>query len=230
MQLDLADLDSVRQFTDSFKATYDRLDLLINNAGIMVPPFGRTTQGFESQFGINHLGHFALTAQLIDLLNRTAHARVVTTSSTAHRFGSIDFDDLNWHTRKYAAMPAYGQSKLANLLFTYELQRRLAAAGHSTIAVASHPGYAATNLQGDTPTMKVLNQIVAQPQQMGALPTLYAAIDGDVQGGQFFGPQGFAEIRGNPDRVKSNERSYDQADAGHLWTVSEELTGTSFRF
>lgn len=228
MQLDLADLASVHSFTESFKAQYDRLDLLINNAGIMVPPLGRTEQGFETQFGVNHLGHFALTADLIDLLNRTHAARVVTISSTAHRFGTIDFADLNWHDRSYAAMPAYGQSKLANLLFTYELQRRLAAAGHSTLAVASHPGYAATNLQGDSTMMKIVNRVVAQPQAMGALPTLLAATGADIQGGDYYGPSGLAELAGKPEKVQSDDRSYNVQDAQRLWTVSEQLTATPF--
>jgi len=228
MQLDLADLDSIRQFAASFHAQYDQLDLLINNAGIMVPPFGTTTQGFESQFGVNHLGHFLLTALLIDRLNQTPAARVVTVSSIAHRFGKIDFTDLNWQHKEYKPMPAYGQSKLANLLFTYELQRRLTAAGHETIAVAAHPGYTATNLQGDTATMNLMNRLFAQAQPKGALPTLYAATAPAVQGGQYFGPSGLAEIGGNPERVESTVQSHNEDDAQRLWTVSEQLTGISF--
>ncbi len=234
MPLDLADLDSVRQFAESFQAKYEQLDLLINNAGIMIPPFGTTEQGFESQFGINHLGHFALTAQLNDLLVQTPHARVVTVSSIAHRAGRIDFDDLNWQDKPYQAMPAYGQSKLANLLFTYELQRKFAKTKHETIAVAAHPGYTATNLQGDSPMMKLMNRLVAQPQPMGALPTLRAATAPDVHGGEYYGPSGIGEMRGNPERVESNDRSHSFADAKRLWALSEEahryaLPGVSFR-
>lgn len=228
MPLDLADLGSVRQFAGKFKAEYDQLNLLINNAGIMIPPYDRTGHGFESQFGVNHLGHFALTGQLIDLLNNTPHARIVSVSSIAHRFGKIDFNDLNWQHRPYNAMQAYSQSKLANLLFTYELQRKLNGAGHNTIAVAAHPGYTATNLQGDTAMMNLMNRLFAQPQPMGALPTLYAATASDVQGGQYFGPSGVAEIGGNPERVKSNEQSHDLDTAQRLWTVSEALTETMF--
>ncbi len=226
MQLDLADLDSVRQFAEHFQAEHNRLDLLINNAGIMVPPFGTTEQGFEQQFGVNHLGHFALTAGLIDRLIETPGARVVNVSSSAHRFGKVDFEDLNWQHKEYSAMGAYGQSKLANLLFTYELQRKLEQASHGTIAVAAHPGYTATNLQGDTAPMQLMNRLVAQPQPMGALPTLYAATARDVRGGQYFGPSGILEMGGNPERVESNARSHDKGNAYQLWTVSEALTDT----
>ena len=228
MRLDLADLDSVRAFAEAFLAEYDRLDLLINNAGIMVPPYGTTEQGFEQQFGVNHLGHFLLTALLIERLNSTPNARIISVSSIAHRFGTIDFDDLNWQRKEYKAMRAYGQSKLANLLFTYELQRRLAAAGHETIAVAAHPGYTATRLQGDKSSMRLMNRLLAQPQPMGALPTLYAATSDDVNGGDYIGPSGIAEIGGNPERVESNARSHDKGSAHQLWTVSEELADTHF--
>ena len=228
MALDLADLDSVRAFAEQFGAKYDRLDVLVNNAGVMVPPQGTTAQGFETQFGVNHLGHFALTAHLMDLLNETPGARVVSVSSTAHQFGQINFDDLNWQKRPYSAWTAYGQSKLANLLFTYELQRRLRAAG-GTFAVAAHPGWAATSLQNESAVMGMMNRLFAQTPQMGALPTLYAATAPEVEGGQYFGPSGLAELGGNPERVKSNARSHDLADARRLWEVSEELTGVPFR-
>ena len=228
MSLDLGDLDSVRRFAEEVLARYDRLDLLVNNAGLMVPPAGQTAQGFETQFGVNHLGHFALTARLIGRLNATPGARVVTVSSAAHRFGQIGFDDLNWKDRPYNAWQAYGQSKLANLLFTYELQRRLAAAGHHTRAVAAHPGYAATNLQGEGAVMRVMNRLLAQPQGMGALPSLYAAAAPQVQGGQYFGPSGPAELGGPPRRVESSARSHNLRDARRLWQVSEELTGVPF--
>ncbi|MGY2895919.1 oxidoreductase [Deinococcus sp. UYEF24] len=230
MALDLTDLNSVRAFADAFKASYDHLDLLVNNAGIMVPPLGRTAQGFESQFGVNHLGHFALTARLIERLEQTPGARVVSVSSIAHRSGQIDFADLNWRSRRYIPMLAYGQSKLSNLLFTYELQRRLKAAGKNTLAVAAHPGWAATNLQGGSAGSQLANRLFAQSQAMGALPTLHAATAPDVTGGEFDGPSGLLELGGNPERVRSNTRSYDENDARRLWEVSEELTGLTFRF
>ncbi|GGL90668.1 short-chain dehydrogenase [Deinococcus aerolatus] len=227
MPLDLGDLDSVRAFAEDFRRRYDTLDLLVNNAGIMVPPRGETAQGFETQFGVNHLGHFALTAQLMGLLNATPGARVVTLSSIAHRFGQIEFDDLNWKTREYRPMPAYGQSKLANLLFTYELQRRLQAAGKTTIAVAAHPGYAATGLQGEGGNDGLMG-LFAQTQEMGALPGIYAATAPEVEGGQYFGPSGLAEIAGHPQRVASNRHSQDVQTARQLWEVSERLTGVAF--
>jgi len=228
MQLDLADLDSVCHFAENFKARYTRLDLLINNAGIMVPPLGKTKQGFESQFGTNHLGHFALTAQLLERLVKQPGARIVTVSSIAHRFGEIDFADLNWQQKPYKAMAAYGQSKLANLLFTQELQQRLAAAGHDTIAVAAHPGYTATNLQGDSAGMNLMNRLFAQPQRMGALPSLYAATAADLRGGDYIGPSGLGEIAGNPEKVASAAKAQDRAVAKQLWAQSEMLTNLSF--
>jgi len=170
MQLDLSDLASVRRFADEFSSHYDRLDILINNAGIMAIPFGKTADGFELQFGTNHLGHFALTGLLLDFLIRTPKARVTTVSSGGHRFGKIDFDNLNGE-KDYDRGGAYAQSKLANLLFTYELQRRLEGAGVDTIAVAAHPGWTATNLQAHWRMVRVLNPFIAQEPKMGALPT-----------------------------------------------------------
>ena len=228
MQLDLSDLDSVRQFAEAFRAKHARLDLLINNAGIMVPPYGKTAQGFETQFGVNHLGHFALTGSLLDLLLGTPGSRVVTVSSIAHYFGRVDFSDLNWE-KGYKPQAAYGQSKLANLLFTYELQRRLAQAGKGTLAVAAHPGWTETNLQEHAKSAKFLNRFLAQQPLMGALPTLYAATESDVNGGEYYGPSGFLEMSGAPKRVKSNKRSHDQEAAARLWSVSEDLTGVRFQ-
>ncbi len=224
MRLDLSNLDSVREFAEEFRAKHARLDLLINNAGIMVPPYGKTAQGFETQFGVNHLGHFALTGLLLDLLLSTPGSRVVTVSSIAHYLGKIDFSDLNWE-RGYKAQAAYGQSKLANLLFTYELQRRLAAAGKDTLAVAAHPGWTSTNLQEHAPSVKFMNRFFGQEPLMGALPTLYAATESDVKGGGYYGPSGFLEMNGPPKRVKSNKRSRDENVAERLWNVSEDLTG-----
>ncbi len=228
MQLDLSDLDSVRRFAEAFRTKYSRLDLLINNAGIMVPPYAKTAQGFETQFGVNHLGHFALTGSLLDLVTSTPDSRVVTVSSVAHLMGKIDFSDLNWENG-YKAQAAYGQSKLANLLFTYELQRRLTAAGKDTLAVAAHPGWTETNLQEHAKPVKFLNRFLAQQPSMGALPTLYAATEPSVKGAEYFGPSGFMEMNGPPKRVKSNKRSHDQNVAERLWNVSEDLTGVHFQ-
>ncbi len=237
MALDLADLASVRSFAALFTAGHDRLDMLVNNAGVMAIPRRETADGFEMQFGTNHLGHFALTGLLLPLLLRTPNARVVTVSSGVHRMGRINFDDLQGQHR-YSRWGAYGQSKLANLLFTYELQRRLAAAGNSVISVAAHPGYAATNLQygGSDRTgtslqarvMDVLNKVVAQSAEMGALPTVYAAASPAVQGGDYIGPRGPAEQRGWPVKVQSSGRSHDRSVAARLWQVSEQLTGVSY--
>ena len=229
MLLDLGDLESVRRFATEFRTRCARLDLLVNNAGIMTPPFGQTAQGFESQFGTNHLGHFALTGLLLDLLLQTSTSRVVTVSSVAHRYGKIDFDNLNW-AHGYDRSRAYGQSKLANLLFTHELQRRLTAAGAKTLAVAAHPGWTETNLQAHSGFYNFLNPLLAQKSPMGALPTLYAATAADVLGGGYYGPSGFLEVRGYPQKVSSNDRSHDKAVAGRLWSVSEELTGVVYPF
>ncbi len=227
MQLDLGDLNSVKAFAADFRAKYQRLDLLINNAGVMMPPYGKTKQGFEQQFGINHLGHFALTGLLLDMLNATPNARIVTVSSGAHRFGDINFEDLNWE-KSYPRQRAYGQSKVANLLFTYELQRRLAAAGQHTLAVAAHPGWTATNLQQYSGAFRLFNPIFAQTTDMGALPTLYAATAPDVRGADYFGPGGFMEMRGYPKKVSSNTHSHDEQVARRLWDVSEKLTQVTF--
>jgi NAD(P)-dependent dehydrogenase (short-subunit alcohol dehydrogenase family) len=219
----LADLDSVAAFALDFKAHYERLDLLINNAGIMRPPYQLTRQGFESQFGVNHLGHFALTSRLLERLLHTAGARVVTVSSLFERLGRINFDDLQ--ARKgYQASRAYGQSKLANMLFTYELQRRLAAAGSDVMAVAAHPGWAATQLQKSA-SIQFFNRFLAQKPEKGALPTLYAATAPEVQGGDYIGPGGFMELRGPPKKVTAGAAAHDPAVAARLWAVSEEMTG-----
>ena len=224
--LDLADLASVRAFADSWDG---EIDLLINNAGVMIPPLSRTADGFELQFGTNHLGHFALTNLLLDHVT----GRVVTVSSTGHRAGKIDFDDLNWERKPYKAWRAYGQSKLANLLFTAELQRRLTAAGSGVLANAAHPGYASTNLQfhsgsGIMDRISVIgNRLIAQDENGGALPTLYAAV-ADVPGNSFAGPSGFLEQRGAPKLVGRTSSARDMDVARRLWDVSEQLTSVSF--
>jgi NAD(P)-dependent dehydrogenase (short-subunit alcohol dehydrogenase family) len=239
MPLDLASLDSVRRFAGGFLAAYDRLDILVNNAGVMAIPHLKTADGFEMQFGTNHLGHFAVTGWLMPCILATPAARVVTVSSSAHQIGRIRFDDLNGE-RSYVKWSAYGQSKLANLLFVYELQRKLAAAGSTAISVAAHPGFANTNLQSVGPQMEgsrfgvrlmaAVNRLAAQSAAMGALPQIYAATSPQVLGGDFIGPDGFMEQRGFPVKVKSNARSRDGAVAARLWTVSEQLTGVTYSF
>ncbi len=230
-ELDLTSLESIRATTEQLRSDYDRIDLLINNAGVMWTPKSTTKDGFELQFGTNHLGHFAFTGLLLDRLLPTAGSRVVTVSSTGHRIrADIHFDDLQWQ-RRYSRVGAYGQSKLANLLFTYELQRRLASRG-TTIAVAAHPGGSRTELTRNLPARLARVSSVIEPlfqeAAMGALPTLRAAADPGVLGGQYFGPDGFAELQGYPKVVASSDRSHDVGLQRRLWAVSEELTGVVY--
>ncbi len=237
MPLDLASLESVRAFAAGFQEQHTQLDVLCNNAGVMALPFRKTTEGFEMQIGTNHLGHFALTGLLLGALQQAEAPRVVTVSSLAHNFGKIRFNDLNW-SRGYRKWPAYGQSKLANLLFAFELQRRLERSGQQLISVAVHPGYAATNLQAAGPIMEnstfgkslmdVSNSLLAQPADMGALPSLYGCTSPHVEGGRFYGPGGFQQLRGHPVQVKCSRRARSEADASRLWTLSEDLTGVEY--
>ena len=234
IELDVASLASVRLFAEEFSERHGRLDLLVNNAGIMMVPFGQTDDGFERQLGTNHLGHFALTGLLLDTLLATDASRVVNIASLAHRSGRMDFDDLMFERGGYTPMSVYGRSKLANLLFTYELQRRFAAAGADTVAVAAHPGISSTSLgdhlfnQWYLSPMKPLMSLVLQGSDKGALPTLRVATDPTVAGGEYFGPGGFQEQRGHPVRVYSNSASHDVEDAARLWDVSEALTGVRY--
>jgi NAD(P)-dependent dehydrogenase (short-subunit alcohol dehydrogenase family) len=222
-RLDLADLESVRTFAAGWTGD---LDVLVNNAGIMMVPAGVTVDGFELQFGTNHLGHFALTNLLLPYITD----RVVTVASSMHRAGRIDLDDLNWQRRRYSATGAYGQSKLANLLFTLELQRRLTASGSPVRALAAHPGWAATNLQGRSQSwvvdraMKLGNRLIAQSDEQGALPSLAAAVL-DLPGGSYLGPSGRNEMRGHPTLVGRTPSASDPELARRLWTASAELTG-----
>ncbi|MFI8092674.1 SDR family NAD(P)-dependent oxidoreductase [Streptomyces sp. NPDC086080] len=231
-ELDLASLDSVRTAADALRSRLDRLDLLINNAGVMYTPKQTTRDGFEMQFGTNHLGHFALTGLLLDLMLPVPGSRVVTVSSTGHRIrAAIHFDDLQWE-RSYGRAAAYGQSKLANLMFTYELQRRLGPHG-TTVAVAAHPGISSTELTRNSPAafrlpLTWLAPLIAQSAAMGALPTLRAATDPAVLGGQYYGPGGRLEAKGHPRLVTSSPASYEIAVQQRLWAVSEDLTGVRF--
>ncbi|WP_255801451.1 SDR family NAD(P)-dependent oxidoreductase [Mycobacteroides abscessus] len=229
--LDLSSLESVRRASDELKGRYDKIDLLINNAGVMWTEKSSTADGFELQFGTNHLGHYALTGLLLERLLPVEGSRVVTVSSIGHRIrADIHFDDLQWE-RDYDRVAAYGQSKLANLLFTYELQRRLA--GTNTVALAAHPGGSNTELARNSPlwvraVFDVVAPVLVQGADMGALPTLRAATDPAALGGQYYGPDGFMEQRGNPKVVASSEQSYNLDLQRRLWSVSEELTDVVF--
>jgi len=235
--LDLASLASVRAFAEGFARAHERLDVLLNNAGVMAVPRRLTADGFELQLGTNHLGHFALTGLLLPRLLAAPGARVVNVSSTAHRAGRMRFDDLHGEAR-YGAWSAYGQSKLANLLFTFELQRRLEASGAKALSAAAHPGYAATNLQFEGPRMSgsrlgavvmgAMNRLFAQDARGGALPLAYAAAAPDVRGGDYFGPGSIGELWGAPKRVGASARANDRDTAAELWRVSEALTGVRY--
>ncbi len=231
--LDLGDLASVRAFAESF--TDERLDLLVNNAGVMAPPRRLTKDGFESQLGTNHLGHFALTGLLLRKLLAAPEPRIVTVSSGAHRIGTIHFDDLQGE-RRYNNWLWYGQSKLANLMFCFELQKRASAANTSLKSLAVHPGYARTNLQFAGPKayeqliMRVTNPLLGQSAEMGALPTMYAATVPDIPGGSFVGPDGFMEQRGHPHLVTAAKKAYDEDAWRRLWEASEQLTGVHYEF
>jgi NAD(P)-dependent dehydrogenase (short-subunit alcohol dehydrogenase family) len=230
-QLDLSSLDSIHAAAAQLLKDHQQIDLLINNAGVMFPPKSTTKDGFELHFGTNHLGHFALTGLLLDRLLAVAGSRVVTVSSAAHRWGRIHFDDLQWQ-RSYSRLGAYGQAKLANLLFTYELQRHLT--DTETIAAAAHPGLSSTDIDRTTPfLMRTFItpgpfRVMAQTPPMGALPALRAATDPGVSGGQYYGPGGLGEVRGYPKLVTSSARSHDAELAKRLWTASEGLTGVKF--
>jgi NAD(P)-dependent dehydrogenase (short-subunit alcohol dehydrogenase family) len=232
-ELDLASLESVRSFAE--RLGDDKLDLLVNNAGVMGPPRRLTADGFESQFGTNHLGHFALTGLLLERLQATASPRVVTLASGAHRMGRMNFDDLQGE-RRYNNWRAYGQSKLSNLLFCFELQKRATGAGSALKSMAAHPGYARTNLQFAGPRlpeqllMRITNPLMGQSADMGALPSLYAATVPDLPGGSYVGPDGFMEGRGHPHIVTAARRAYDEDAWRRLWEISEQLTGVQYEF
>jgi NAD(P)-dependent dehydrogenase (short-subunit alcohol dehydrogenase family) len=237
LEVDLSDLESVARAAEQVRSEHTRLDLLINNAGLMMIPARKTAQGFEMQLGVNHLGHFALTGQLLPQLQATPGSRVVSVSSNGHKFGRIRFEDLHWESG-YSPAGAYAQSKLANLLFTFELQRRLEAAGCDTTALAAHPGGSNTNLGRENPgglgytllgvLRPLFERFVAQSSAMGALTTLRAAVDPGARGGEYYGPGGRMEQTGYPVRVDSNERSKNAEDARRLWELSEQATGGKY--
>ena len=226
-KLDLASLASTKLFAESLLARHQRLDALINNAGVAMPPQGKTEDGFETQFGTNVLGHFALTGHLLPLLLQTPRSRVVTLSSSAHWFAKIDFDNLNAE-RSYDKTAAYGQSKLADLMFAYELQRRLAKNNVSTISVAVHPGVAMSELFRYSAGLNFLFRFISQSIHEGAWPTLMASVDPSLKGGEFIGPGGFLTIKGEPTVQKSSARSHDLRVAAKLWGTAQELTGVSY--
>ena len=227
MELDLARLSSVRAFAESALSALPKIDLLINNAGIMIPPHTITNEGFELQFVTNHLGHFALTGLLLDRIVSTQNSRVITVSSLAHNFGFMNFDDLH-RERFYFALETYGQSKLANLLFAFELDRKLRAAGHQTKSIAAHPGYTNSQITQHSPLIQFATDHIAQDTHMGALTTLRAATDPEADGGSYWGPSKLFELVGPPVAVNSNRRSKRVDDAARLWAVSQQLSGVHF--
>ena len=228
MKLDVSRLRDVKEFAIQFRTQYAKLDLLINNAGIMMSPYEVTEDGFENQFATNYLGHFALTGSLLPTLANTPGSRIVTLSSLSYKWAEIQFDDF--HAEKsYSRRKAYGQSKRACLMFAYELQRRLAMTRQATLSVAAHPGLSKTNLDQHFPKLiRPLGSLFLQSAERGALPVLYAALSEQIKGGEYIGPDGFQEMRGNPIRVDSDEYSKDKDVAGRLWSASEEMTNTHY--
>ena len=226
--LDLASLESVKTFAEGIIRDYQRLDLLINNAGVMMCPYSTTADGFEMQFGTNHLGHFALTLRLLPLLRATENSRVVILSSLAHRGGKLDFDDLNWESRKYKTGNAYSDSKLANLLFGYELAEKLKNAGNHPLVTIAHPGFTSTDLMRHSRISRIITKVLSQEAEIGALPTLRAAFDESAVAGDYFGPAGFQEMKGFPVKVQSSKVAQNRESAQKLWSISEEMTGVTF--
>lgn len=228
LELDLASLNSIAQFSQTFSQKYDRLDVLINNAGVMACPFAKTEDGFEMQMGVNHLGHFALTAHLLPLLRQTPNSRLVNTASLAHKAGKINFADLNWEKRKYIPSRAYCDSKLANLYFTYELVRKLQSMPNAPKICAAHPGWTKTELMRYSGIADFGTRLLAQSAEMGALPIVRAAVDPTAQTGDYFGPAKLFEVFGHPVRVSSTKRAQDQDAAQKLWALSEKMTKVQY--
>jgi len=229
MKLDLSDFSSIRSFAARIRENYTAVDILINNAGIMATPYGKTVDGFELQFGTNHLGHFLLTGLILDLITAAEASRVVTITSIAHFNGKINFGDIN-SDKQYSRMVAYRQSKLANLLFAYELQRRLLKSGKKTISIAVHPGVSSTGIVKLPPPVELLKDAVLMSPYKGALPTIMGATDISLKGGEYIGPQGFRQAYGFPTILESSPGSHDPELASRLWKLSEELTGFSYNF
>lgn len=232
MKVDLSRLASVREFSSEYSRRFNRLDILVNNAGIMIPPYSKTEDGFESQMGVNYFSHFLLTGLLLDVITRTPGSRIVSLASIAHRKGFINFEDLSWEKR-YSPLVAYRQSKLACLVFSFELQRRLEKASYKTLSVAAHPGMSVTELVRHFPKLlmyiaKPLTAFVTHSPEKGALPTVYAALGDDVRGGEYFGPQGNSEWTGKPGRAVAMPHSLDEKLGRRLWEVSEKLTGIKY--
>lgn len=234
-QMDLESLSSIKVFVDTIKDKYDHIDILLNNAGIMTVPYGLTEDGFEKQFGVNHLGHFALTAQLFDLIKKGNDPRIVNISSVSHRIGTMDFHNLMYEQGAYSEARAYGRSKLANLLFTLELDRRLKEAHVPIKVLAAHPGVSNTNLmrhidkRGIYKMFNWLIKLMVQPAFNGALPGIRAALDEDANSGDYFGPSGLLQFKGKPVLVKPGNRAYNKVDSKKLWEKSEELTKIEFK-
>ena len=227
-QLDLADLDNIKYFAKKFINENDRLDVLINNAGVMIPPYSKTKNNFELQFGTNHLGHFALTGLLLPLLEKNDNGRIITVSSIAHNPGIIDFNDLNSEKKKYSKWGSYSQSKISNLCFAIELDRRLKAGGFSTISLASHPGYSNTELQRYSILWRILNVFFAMSAKKGSEATLFAATNQKATDYIYWGPTGIIEMRGRTGKAKINKKAQDKETAKRLWSISEEMTGVKF--
>ena len=228
LELDLTSLASIKLCADTFAAKYEKLDILINNAGIMMCPFSKTKDGFEIQMGTNHLGHFALTGHLMPVLLKTQDSRVVTTSSVAHKTGKINFEDINWESRKYSTTSAYSDSKLANLYFTYELTRKYQNNPDAPLFTSCHPGWTKTELDRHSGMAAFIGNLVAQKVPIGTLPTLRAATDPQAKQGDYFGPKKFFEMRGYPELVKSTKLAQDEAKAKQLWDLSQEMTGVVY--
>jgi len=226
--LDLSSLDSISSFAKGVLEDYKNLDILINNAGIMMCPYSKTKNGFETQMGTNHLGPFALTGLLMPLLMSTKNARIVSTSSVAHNQGDIDFTDINWEKRKYNTNKAYSDSKLANLYFSYELKRRLENVENPPLVVTAHPGGTKTDLARHSGIFNVFMNLLFLPVVKGVLSTLRAATDVNAKSGDYYGPGGFMQVRGFPELVQSNKMSHNLTNAKHLWDLSEQLTGVQY--
>lgn len=227
-KLELNSLKSIQIFAEGILSDYERLDILINNAGVMACPFSKTEDGFEIQMGVNHLGHFALTGHLMPLLKKTKSSRIVVTASAAHRQGNINFEDINWKKRDYSTIKAYGDSKLANLYFTYELARKFKGDADAPMVTVAHPGWTSTDLGRHSLLFRVLSPVFSQDVKNGTLPTLRAAVDENSKSGDYYGPSGFMEAKGAPIIVKSNKMSHREDKAKKLWEMSEEMTGVRY--